>query len=61
MPDTFAELHAKCEGLLAELKASDDPAKRRLLLQEFRKLLNDADLRDELMRTQELDRALQLE
>lgn len=60
MPDTFDELHAKCEKLLAELKVSPDAAKRRLLLREFRKLLEDADVRDQSMRTEELERARRL-
>lgn len=60
MPDTFDELQTKCEKLLAELKASPDAAKRRLLLREFRKLLEDADDRSEVMRIEELDRARRL-
>lgn len=60
MPDTFDKLQTKCEKLLAELKAAPDAAKRRLLLREFRKLLEHADDRREVMRIEELDRARRL-
>ncbi|HEY6466468.1 MAG TPA: hypothetical protein VIY69_10785 [Candidatus Acidoferrales bacterium] len=45
---------------MAELKAAPDAARRRLLLREFRKLLEDADDRSEVMRIEELDRARRL-
>lgn len=51
----FDELHSQCERLLAELEASPDLAKRRLLLREFRRLLEDADERSDAMRIDESD------
>jgi hypothetical protein len=57
----FLEMKDKCERLLAEMKASPDPAKRLLLLRAFRELLKKAEDHDESIREEGLSRARQLE